>query len=66
MKEIIVDRIEWLSRLLEMIPVSRRVDYRCFLAAPWRIDYEQSQSDADLSALGARPRTARKATQTQF
>jgi len=26
-----------------MIPVSGRVDYRCFLAAPWRIDYEQSQ-----------------------
>jgi AraC family transcriptional regulator, activator of mtrCDE len=38
-----VDRIDWLSRLLEMIPVSGRVDYRCFLAAPWRIDYEQSQ-----------------------
>jgi AraC family transcriptional activator of mtrCDE len=26
-----------------MIPVSGWVDYRCFLAAPWRIDYEQSQ-----------------------
>src|SRR5262245_65966436 len=29
--------------VLEMIPVSGWVDYRCFLAAPWRIDYEQSQ-----------------------
>jgi len=38
-----VDRIDWLSRLLEMIPVSGRVDLRCFLAAPWRIDDEQSQ-----------------------
>jgi AraC family transcriptional regulator, activator of mtrCDE len=37
-----VDRVDWLSRLLEMIPVSGRLDYRCFLAAPWRIDYEQS------------------------
>jgi AraC family transcriptional regulator, activator of mtrCDE len=43
MKEILVDRIDWLSRLLELIPVSGRLDYRCFLAAPWRIDYEQSQ-----------------------
>jgi AraC family transcriptional regulator, activator of mtrCDE len=38
-----VDRIDWLSRLLEMIPVSGRLDLRCFLAAPWRIEYEQSQ-----------------------
>ena len=38
-----VDRADWLSRLLEMIPVSGRVDYRCFLAAPWRLDYEQSE-----------------------
>jgi AraC family transcriptional regulator, activator of mtrCDE len=38
-----VDRTDWLSRLLEMIPVSGRVDYRCFLAAPWRIDYGQSR-----------------------
>jgi AraC family transcriptional regulator, activator of mtrCDE len=34
--------MDWLSRLLEMIPVNGRLDYRCFLAAPWRIDYEQS------------------------
>jgi AraC family transcriptional regulator, activator of mtrCDE len=35
--------MDWLSRLLEMIPVNGRLDYRCFLAAPWRIDYEQSE-----------------------
>jgi AraC family transcriptional regulator, activator of mtrCDE len=37
-----MDRADWLSRLLEMLPVSGSVDYRCFLAAPWRIDYERS------------------------
>jgi len=36
------ERADWLSRLLEMIPVAGKLDYRCFLAAPWRIDYEQS------------------------
>jgi AraC family transcriptional activator of mtrCDE len=30
--------MDWLSHLLEMIPVSGRVDYRCLLAAPWRLD----------------------------
>jgi AraC family transcriptional activator of mtrCDE len=38
-----VDRIDWLSRLLELIPVSGGLDHRCFLAAPWRIDYEPSR-----------------------
>ena len=33
---------DWLSRLLEMIPVRGVLDLRCFLAAPWRIEYEQS------------------------
>ena len=37
------ERTDWLSRLLEMIPVSGRVDKRCFLAAPWRIDFESSE-----------------------
>jgi AraC family transcriptional activator of mtrCDE len=35
--------MDWLSRLLQMIPVNGRLDHRCFLAAPWRIDYEQSE-----------------------
>ena len=30
---------DWLSRLLEMIPVKGTLDYRCFLGAPWRIDF---------------------------
>jgi AraC family transcriptional activator of mtrCDE len=37
-----MDRADWLSRLCEMIPVSGILDLRCFLAAPWRIEYERS------------------------
>jgi AraC family transcriptional activator of mtrCDE len=43
-EELDVDQTDWLSRLLEMIPVSGVLDLRCFLAAPWRIEYEQSPS----------------------
>ena len=45
----LIDEIEmehardWLSRLLEMIPVSGTLDYRCFLGAPWRIDFPASE-----------------------
>jgi AraC family transcriptional activator of mtrCDE len=34
---------DWLSRLLEMIPVKGTLDYRCFLGAPWRIDFPASE-----------------------
>jgi AraC family transcriptional activator of mtrCDE len=30
--------MDWLSRLLDMIPVNGRVDYRCLLGTPWRLD----------------------------
>ena len=30
---------DWLSRSLEMIAVRGTLDYRCFLSAPWRIDF---------------------------
>ena len=33
---------DWLSRLLEMIPVRGALDYRCVLGAPWRIDFPAS------------------------
>jgi AraC family transcriptional activator of mtrCDE len=33
------------SRLLEMIPVKGTLDYRCFLGAPWRIDFPASELD---------------------
>jgi AraC family transcriptional activator of mtrCDE len=32
---------DWLSRLLEIVPVSGVLDYRCFLGAPWRIEFAQ-------------------------
>ena len=34
---------DWLSRLLEMIPVKGTLDYRCFLGAPWRIGFPASE-----------------------
>jgi AraC family transcriptional regulator, activator of mtrCDE len=30
--------LDWLSRLLQMMPVSGHLDIRCFYGAPWRID----------------------------
>ena len=35
--------LDWLSRLLDMMPVSGQLDLRCFYGAPWRIDAECSQ-----------------------
>lgn len=40
------DGTDWLSRLLELVPVSGRIDYRCFFGAPWRLDngpFEQTE-----------------------
>jgi AraC family transcriptional regulator, activator of mtrCDE len=34
---------DWLSRLLEMILVKGTLDYRCFLGAPWRLDFPASE-----------------------
>src|SRR6476661_8337407 len=31
-------RVDWLSRLFEMMPVRGRLDLRCSYGAPWRID----------------------------
>ncbi|GGF05520.1 transcriptional regulator [Aliidongia dinghuensis] len=30
--------MDWLSRLLELVPVRGRLDLRCFYGAPWRIE----------------------------
>jgi AraC family transcriptional activator of mtrCDE len=35
---------DWLSRLLEMMPVSGVLDFRCQLGAPWRIDFAASEA----------------------
>jgi hypothetical protein len=37
------DTRDWLSRLLEMIPVRGILDCRCFLGTPWRIDFAASE-----------------------
>ena len=34
---------DWLSRLLDMIPVSGTLDYRCVLGTPWRIDFAAAE-----------------------
>ena len=34
--------IDWLSRLLDMVPVSGQLEIHCFYGAPWRIGYEPS------------------------
>jgi AraC family transcriptional activator of mtrCDE len=34
---------DWLSRLLEMVPVRGTLDDRCFFGAPWRIDFARSE-----------------------
>lgn len=39
---------DWLSRLLDLVPVAGALDYRCMLGAPWRIDFPES-------AVGAIP-----------
>ncbi|QCP54141.1 AraC family transcriptional regulator [Trinickia violacea] len=35
--------LDWLSRLLVMMPVSGRLELRCDLGAPWRVVYERSE-----------------------
>jgi AraC family transcriptional regulator, activator of mtrCDE len=34
--------VDWLSRLLQLIPVSGRVEIRCSYGAPWRVAYDQA------------------------
>ena len=36
--------MDWLSRLLDMMPVSGRLDIRCFYGAPWRVAYERAKA----------------------
>lgn len=37
---------DWLSRLLEMLPVGGRVELRCLYGAPWEVAYEPSPAGA--------------------
>lgn len=34
--------MDWLSQLLDIMPVSGRLEVRCLYGAPWRVNYEQS------------------------
>lgn len=35
---------DWLSRLLDLLPVRGRLDVRCYYGAPWRVAYERSDA----------------------
>lgn len=35
--------MDWLSKLLSMMPVTGKLDVRCFHAAPWKIAYDPSE-----------------------
>lgn len=37
-----MSQIDWLSRLLQMITVTGRVEVRCSYGAPWRVEWAQS------------------------
>jgi AraC family transcriptional activator of mtrCDE len=39
-----MEPIDWLSRLLDLIPVSGRAEHRCFFAAPWRLENPRSKA----------------------
>src|SRR5579859_329876 len=41
MADALLDQIDWLSRPLELAPVSGRVEHRCFVSAPWRLDRDR-------------------------
>src|SRR5260221_11367193 len=34
--------IDWLSRLLDLVPVRGHLDLRCFYGAPWLIDQDRA------------------------
>lgn len=34
--------MDWLSQLLDIMPVSGRLEVRCLYGAPWRVNYDQS------------------------
>lgn len=35
---------DWLSRLLALVPVSGRVEHRCFFGAPWQLAYDPADA----------------------
>lgn len=39
-----LESTDWLSRLLQLVSISGRVEHRCFFGAPWRLDYDPSEA----------------------
>ncbi len=39
-----MESLDWLSRLLELVPISGRVEHRCFFGAPWQLAFEPSDA----------------------
>lgn len=39
-----MEQIDWLSSLLDIVPVSGRAEHRCFFAAPWRLENATSEA----------------------
>jgi AraC family transcriptional activator of mtrCDE len=40
----VLESADWLSCLLELVPVSGRVEHRCFFGAPWRLELDTSEA----------------------
>ncbi|MBS0234652.1 MAG: cupin domain-containing protein [Proteobacteria bacterium] len=38
-----MEQVDWLSRLLDMVPVTGRAEHRCFFSAPWRLENPSSE-----------------------
>lgn len=38
-----MEHIDWLSRLLAIVPVTGQAEHRCFFAAPWRLENASSE-----------------------
>jgi AraC family transcriptional activator of mtrCDE len=37
------ESVDWLSRLLDLVPMSGQVEHRCLFGAPWRLDMDASE-----------------------
>jgi AraC family transcriptional regulator, activator of mtrCDE len=42
-RNLAMEQIDWLSRLLNIISVSGRAEHRCFFREPWRLEYAASE-----------------------
>ncbi|MFP3556989.1 hypothetical protein SB861_40755 [Paraburkholderia sp. SIMBA_049] len=49
---IVTPPLDWLGRLLVVMPVSGQLEIRCSYRAPWRIAYNRSNAGEALSKVG--------------